>query len=445
MRNSRGFTFIDVLIGVFLLLIVFLGIFRAFQLGLKVTGLSKNKITATAVANQKIEEIRNLPYNSIGIKGGFPDGVLDAATTTICNNTEYKIETRVDYVVNSADGIAAPEDECPNDYKKAEIKVSWLGQFGGEVKISTDISPENLSEECVIGGGVLSVTVFDAYGNMVTSPLIEIRNPATNETLKTATPETGKHYFSLATSTYKVVVSKPDFSSEQTFGSGDSYDSKTIITPEKPHPMVLEGQLIETSFSIDRLSVMTVENRGSKGMGYPVIHNVTFNLTGVKKVGTDFTEKPIYKYSQNQTTNGPGQATINNLEWDSYTFSVVIPDLDLIEIESPLGATTTQPIGLPPNTNQNVRLILKAENSLLITVQDVTSLEPIFSAATRLYNTELGYDKTQYTNEKGQTYFIPLESANYNLEISAPGYLTTSTTVWVSGSATKIVELEQIE
>ena len=444
-KNQKSFTLIDVLVGTFLILIVFLGIFGAYQLGIKVVGQSRNKITATAIANQKIEEIRNLSYEKIGVVGGFPDGVLETSSTAVFNNIEYKIETRVDYVVDSADGIAAPEDDCPNDYKKAEVKVSWSGRFKGEVVFTADIAPKNLAQECAETGGILSVSVFDAYGVMVTSPLIEVKDPTTNQALKTATPIDGKHYFSLALGTYKVVISKTNYSSGQTYGSGEIYNGKTIITPEKPHPIVLEGQLTENSFSIDKLSSMTVETRGSKGAGYPVVHNVTFALTGAKKIGLDVNEEPIYKYSQEHTTDGPGQVIIFNLEWDSYSFSTVTPGLDLIAIESPLGTETTQPIGLAPDTSMAVRLILRAENSLLVTVQDIITGGPIFSASVKLSNTGLGYDTTQYTDENGKTYFIPLTAAAYDLEISAQGYSSILTQVSVSGDTTKLVELEQIE
>ena len=119
--------------------------------------------------------------------------------------------------------------------------------------------------------------------------------------------------------------------------------------------------------------------------------------------------------------------------------------MDLIDIESPPGATTTQPINLSPNTLQNVRLILRAENSLLVTVQNIATLEPLFAATTTLSSSILGYEKTQYTNEEGKTYFIPLESASYNLDVSAVGYLATSTNVSISGDTTRTIKLQQVE
>ena len=442
---KMGFTFIEVLVGTALMLIVFSGILGAYQLGLKVVGLSKNKITATAIANGEIEKIRNLPYLSVGTKGAtlpFAQGILDSVTTTIRNDVEYKIETQVKYIVDPADGTGA-QDSCNWDYKRAEVKVSWTGRFLGEVKLVTDIAPKNKIEEIQTcqaqPGGILSVSVFDAYGIMVPSPLIEVFDPQTGQIIDSATPAKGKYDFPLTASIYKVVVSKTGYSSERTYGTDE------ITTPEKPHPIVLEGQITEISFSIDQLSSMTVEARGTKGAGYPVIHNVTFKLTGTKIIGTDVNENSVFKYSQDHTTDGPGQIAISDLEWDSYSFSVLTPGLDLVGVESPPGTETTQPIGLAPNAGLNVRLIVKAENSLLVTVQNIATGEPVFSASVRLFNTDLGYDTTQYTDEDGKSYFIPLTAATYNLEAQAQGYSSLLTQVSVSGDMTKLVELEQVE
>ncbi len=587
---NKGFTFIDVLVGTALVVIVFLGIFGAYQLGLKVVGQSKNKITATAIANEWLEKIRNLPYQSVGTKGAslpFAVGILDPVTTTIRNNVEYKIEIWVKFIIDEADGIGAA-DSCNWDYKRAEVKVSWPGRFGGEVKLVTDISPKDKIEEIQTcqaqPGGILSVLVFDAYGVMVSSPLIEVLDSQTGQRIDYAAPLIGKYDFPLATSTYKVIVSKDGYSKEETFGSGEVYQGKTIITPEKPNPIVLLGQITEISFSIDRLSSFSVDTLSPWGSdnfsdtfldeskiseksnvivtggevklatsteeeeylpsGYlisipisapnlikwdkfsfsdsepantdlkyqiyyasgtdwvlipdtdlpgnsvgfdlsPVdlsnlattiysqlklranfstnsttnsptlydwqvswitslptpIANVTFNLVGSKIVGLDIDDNPIYKNSITTTSDSGGHKDISNLEWDNYTFSVdPATSLDLVETQP-----SPQPIALNPDTNLAVKLYLDAENSLLLTIQDEETLTPIFSASARLSSPGLGYDKTQYTNEEGQTYFIPLEVGSYNLEVSAPGYLATSTTLFISGDKTETLKLSPTE
>jgi hypothetical protein len=129
---QKGLGFIDVLVGVSLVLIVFLGIFGAYQLGLKVIGYSQNKIVATSLANQELEMIRNMPYQDIGIIDGVlpvPEGTLEPAVTENLNNTEFTIERRIEYMSDSTDG-QGEEDDCDLDYKKVEVKVSWAGRFG---------------------------------------------------------------------------------------------------------------------------------------------------------------------------------------------------------------------------------------------------------------------------------------------------------------------------
>ncbi len=580
--SKKGFTLIDVLVGAALMLIVFLGIFGAYQLGLKVVGLSKTRIDATALVNQQMEIIRNLPYESVGTEGAslpYAEGVLDPATTTVRNNIEYTINSQIKYIADGADGLVAPEDDCYLDYKRAEIRVSWPGRFGGEVKLVTDVAPKNKIEEtntCLAQpGGILSVSVFDAYGQMVDFPLIEIFNLGTGGIIPPYSPSTGKYDFPLATSTYKVVVSKAGFSQDRTYGTNE------VISPEKPHPIILEDQLTEISFSIDRVSTFLVDTlspwgtdnfsdsflnetkiseksnvmigpeevnlatstEGYLASGYLIsieispssliewdeltfsdlepsgtdlnyqiyfasstdwylipdsvlagnstglelspidlsglstttystlkikgnfssdsisstpalydwqmswitsiatpIPNFTFWLQSAKIIGTDAAEQPVYKYSTSSVSNSSGHIDIPNLEWDSYTFSVTGGNLDLVGTDP-----SPQPINLLPNTNSQIKLYFEAENSLLLTLQNIETLEPIFSGTARLYNAGLGYDKTQYTNEKGQTIFIPLSSVSYNLELEAPGCLATSTIVSISGDTIKTVRLQRVE
>ena len=450
--SIKGFTFIDVLVGTALMLIIFLGISGAYQLGLKVVSQSKARISATALANQRVEEIRNLSYKEVGTTPHSvdePEGSLPKTETISRNNIEHTVETTIKYINDCFDGPRsaecpeAPEiDDCVKDYKRAKVKVSWTTPFEGEVNLVTDVAPRNLNqevEECTgAAAGVISVLVFNAEGTLVSSPLIEIIDPDTGNTLTAAQPVTGKYNFVLSPTTYKVEITKSGYSSNQTHQENDTYDGKTIAEPIKSHPSVYEGKLTEIGFSIDEVSSMTVQARGTKGRGYPPLHNVTFKMEGAKTVGNDSEGMPIYKYSQSHTTNGPGEINLSNLEWDSYSFYVDSPDYELIGIESPPGVETSQPIDIFPASSQEVRLILKAENTLLVKVQDVLTTEPIFMASVRLSYSglEYQYDQTQPTNEEGETFFLPLEEVIYDLEVRAGGYETYTGQVSVSGDTT---------
>ena len=55
-KNSNGFTLIEAVVGVALLLIVFMGIFGVYRLGMQVIFQSKARIISVNLANQKIEK-----------------------------------------------------------------------------------------------------------------------------------------------------------------------------------------------------------------------------------------------------------------------------------------------------------------------------------------------------------------------------------------------------
>ncbi len=551
--------------GVFLALLVFLALFGGYQLVLKVLSQNRSRVAATSIVNAEIEKIRNLPYEDIGVSGSFPDGVLEPESLKTMSGREYTVSRRVDFVVDEADGIEEPEDQCPNDYKKVEIKASWSGPFEGEVKMVSDIAPANMVQECAQAGGIISASVFDAQGLMVENPLIEIKDPETEEVLKTATPTEGKHLFALPAQSYKIEVSKESYSSSRTYGIEE------LALPEKPHPLVIEGEMVETSFSIDKLGNLsintlsswsadnfsdsfttdehisassTIEVSGGKveiasgyASGYLVseevspdltsweelswndeeiadteikyyllyfdgeswsfipdsslegnssgfsvspvdlsaldpsvysrlkirgelsssdtsvspslydwhlswrtseplpISYVDFNLRGDKVIGKDSEENFVYKYSQDHNSGESGSLYLSDMEWDIYTF-IIYSDLDLLE-------TDPSPVSLVPDDTLSVDLFLEAQNSLMLTVQDQDTGEAVFSADVRLYKT--GYDNTQSTDQEGKTYFIPLESDSYNMEISAPGFSDYSGAVSVSGDESEIINLERIE
>ena len=262
----KAFTLVEVIIGISLILIIFLGIFSSYQLILKIIGQSKARTIAVAIANQKMEQIINKSYEDIGTKTGYPEADIDPITEITRDNILFTIDTRIDYIDDDKDG-SAPDDVCPNDYKKVQIKVSWQTRFGGgdEVFFDNIIAPRDTVQECGETGGVLKVSVFNAKGEMVAFPLIQVENLNTG-LLKTAQPESGEHKFVLpeGIGVYKIQVSKTGYSSSQTYGTGEQYQGQIIANPEKPHTSVLEGRLTENSFCIDKLSSFLVRTLEAK-------------------------------------------------------------------------------------------------------------------------------------------------------------------------------------
>ena len=574
-RTKTGFTLIEVLIAISLIVIVFVGITAAYRLALRVVGMSKNKITATAIANSQIETIRNLPYASVGVRNAvLPDvlGNLDPVTTKTINNATYTITTSVKYVVDPTDGTGG-SDQCNWDYKRADITVSWNDVSPGSLTLSTVVAPDNQVQELQScqnqPGGVLGVTVFNSSGIVVPSPLIQIYSRPGNALVSSATPSDGSYLFPLSAGTYRISVSKNNYSSTRT------YDTSEVANPNDPDLMVFNGQVTEKSLPIDLVSTFSVDGISPNGLGTftdsfsdqsllsqlsnaqvvsgsiklsgppyaasgyaistdiapsdlvnwnqltfsgnkpaqtgltfqilyfngsswvlvpnqyvsgnssglttsPVqlssipagtytklrlkanlsssnntvtsqvnswevtwtsstgvpIPNVPLHLAGQKTIGQDSDGNDVYKYSQDFSTDGVGHADLTNLEWDSYTFSVGGSSLVLTGTNP-----APQPISLSPGTSIPVKLFMQAQNALLVTVQDSQSLSPLFSATVRLTNAGIGYDMTQNTDRKGQTYFAPLNSGTYTLNVQEPGYGDYSGSISVSGRSATVVNL----
>lgn len=251
-RRTNGFTYIEILVGTFLMLLFFMAIFGAYQLALRVIGSSRTRVNATMVINQRVEAIRNLPYNEVGVVGGYPEGELIFQEHIYRNNVDYLIETRIDYINDPFDGIVG--DACPNDYKRVKIKATWTGLIHGDAELTTDVSPKGLSQECAEIGGTLSVVTLDASGNPVLGANVGVIDIVSNIE-KTCLTDISGCYLVLeeAVEQYRVEVSKFGYSHERTYGRDE------IATPLNPHLTIFEGQVTNISFNIDQVSSFSVQ------------------------------------------------------------------------------------------------------------------------------------------------------------------------------------------
>lgn len=173
------------------------------------------------------------------------------------------------------------------------------------------------------------------------------------------------------------------------------------------------------------------------------ISDVKFSLYGEKTVGTDEQEAPIYKYLDTVFSNADGEKFFSQMETDNYYFYDFSKDNNPLSLDPEL---SPMPVVLLPATTTEATLYLKAENSLLIKVQDADTGELIFGAAAELVNSAFGYSQTQNTNREGEALFIPLEkSADYDLTITAENYYQENFSVSVEGETFKQITLERYE
>ncbi len=122
---TKGFTLMEVVVTLGILVIVVVGISRLINSYLRLTAMEKFKITALSIANHKIETIRNLPYQDIGTIGGVPPGNVTSTETITKNGVTYTITTSVIYIDDPFDGLITTTGGNNSIYKTTNSEVVY--------------------------------------------------------------------------------------------------------------------------------------------------------------------------------------------------------------------------------------------------------------------------------------------------------------------------------
>ncbi len=428
--NQKGVTIIEVFVSLAIFSLVMIGLYSLFNLGIKVLGDNRARIDATALANQRLEMVRNLRYDDVGTVSGIPSGTIPQMETISINRINYSVETSIIYIDDPFDGLAGgtPEDLFNADYKRIRVEVSWPRMLNDNpVIMITDVSPKGIETD--ITGGTLSLIVFDAEGDPVPMADVHIENTDIDPVVNINTQTTANGKLILpgmppAVESYDIVVTKAGYSADQTY----EVDPVNNPNPNPPPITIFDGVVTETSFSIDLLGSLTIN---TKNLDESPLGGVDFTLRGSKTIGTDGEENPIYKYNYDLATDGAGTLTLNNMEWDSYEFIIDNPTIGY----DIAGSSPALPISLLPNTDHMVDIYLSphTENSLLVTVRSETG-DLLENAEVHLYAALPPYDVTQNTTAYGQTFFSGLNNMNYSLDAALTGYDNYHMEIWVENA-----------
>ncbi len=374
---------VEFLIGFGIFVLLSLGFYRVFGIFFDFSEQSRLTVMKADIANEWLEIVRNMPYDSVGTLNGSPQGILPDFATTTRGDFIFNVEIIPRWIDDPSDGLA-PVDAIPTDYKKIEIKVSCSFCFSpSPLSLVTTVSPPYL--ETAGDFGFLFIEVFDASGRAVAQADVSVRstNLAPQRTINTFTDNSGKiQIFDLAPAIYSIYVSK----------NGYSYDGTLAPSQENPNPVnpdmaVSQGQVSQSSFQIDRLGSIQIR---TKSVNCSPFGNVNLVLAGSKLVGAN---PDILKYNpQNISTGADGSVLIGDLEWDFYNLTLASgQDYDLA------GSLPLVPTVLNPGQNLVIDMILatSSANSLLVTVKDAPSGLPLSNTQVRLYKT--GFDETLTT------------------------------------------------
>ena len=344
LSKRPGFTIIESLIGITILTMVSIALFSVMASNLSNLFQSKARGIALAIAQEKIEDLKNLPYDSLSTQGGniYPPGsILDNEDMTR-NGLKFRIHTDIRYIDNDYDGNASgtvsgkPVDLYSYDYKKVTITITDPKGTTQLAQLSSDIAAK--AAETAGNTGVLLVKVIDAAGIAVEGATVQItnQNPNPDVNITTTTDVQGQVIIPKlppdSTPGYHVVITKAGFNSDQTYTIDAGHP-----TPANPDFAMLAQQITTKTFSIDQLTnlSLTITNQ----TGTP-LSNQAVTIQGQKLTNNT---PASYKVTQTNTTNNVGLVQFNLIEWDSY--SVSIPGYTILS-SYPFTPITAAPNGL---------------------------------------------------------------------------------------------------
>ncbi len=241
-----------------IMLMIFTALFESAR-GLNVFG-ERNRLRAHALllANEHIEMLRALPYDSIGTVAGIPSGAIPQTETLVHDGHTYTRRTFIQYVDDPADGTDGG-DTLAADYKRIKVELSY--EYGGQTQMFsmvTTAAPR--SQESLVGAGILRIIVNDAKNDPLGLATVHIENYSIATTVDITTYTNASGTVALpgawAGAGYQVSVTKSGFSSAQT------YTSTTSNPNPSPSPFtVAENSTTEVYFKIDTLSSIDIYTR----------------------------------------------------------------------------------------------------------------------------------------------------------------------------------------
>jgi len=499
--ETGGFTLLELLVATFVIGVAVAGLFGLILLTVRTASEGERRIAATALANEKMELVRNLPYSQVGTAGGVPNGPLPQIETTVRNGTSYTVRTDIRYVDDPYDGVTGGsggscteishyppgnpgncQDLCVNgsglnahlahgdslsehcdgspisgvdmagsDYKQVRVEVSWASQQAPKpVLVLTYVVPDGI--EGAEDGGTLDFQALDAAGAGVQAAQVRLVNAAVDPPIDLITQTNAEGRVVLpglppANGSYVLSVGREDYTSEQT------YDTTVDFVPDADHVhlSIFQGEVNKKTFFIDADSslALTFEEGGSAaeetecqpghapGAEYPPLPGIAYTLHGTKTIGTDGEGEAVFAVSAAGTSDSNGEAVHEDLVWDQYALFI-----DAAAECDIAEASQPLPLSLAPGEAAVLTLRLVAHTPVSLHVSIVTAAdgEPVDNATVHLIGTD--FDEESVTGEWGQVFFADLPGVGeYGLEVTAPGFASFSDTIAVEGTAQMTVEL----
>lgn len=256
--QPAGFTLVEVIVSLGLFAILIVSIYGLIQQALKISNDNKLRMAAVTLADQKMERVRNMPYNQVGTLAGIVTGPIPDNETVTGSNGRFEVNTLVLYLDDTFDGTEAlGTDTLPTDYKEVRIRVRYHGPFGQkDVIIYSKVAPRAL--ESSVGGGTLEVRVINASGQPVQGADVTIKNASNTPPTNITAPTNAAGILTLygappSFENYEIIVSKAGYSVSSTTARSAANPNPTLV-----NQTVLADQKTSVTLSIDLISTLRI-------------------------------------------------------------------------------------------------------------------------------------------------------------------------------------------
>lgn len=452
---KKGVSIIEALVLVFVFSLVTVSFYSVFSVGSRYVISSKNKIIATALANERMELLRNLPYADVAVVGGIPAGPIDPDEDISLEGRTFRIITDIRFYDDPMDGIAggSPDDGVANDYKIAEVSVFWGGDpvdsKTERATLSSRFVPPGV--ETSVGGATFSINAIDYAGNPVPSVNINVYNDNLSPTVDYTTHTDANGNLLLqgvlidTGQNYKITMNKTNYEMVVT------YSPLTAgFIPEDQHSTIIGGALNQKVMRIDLLSDITLKSRDPFG---EVVPSVFFDVKGGRQLDNGSVpggEK--YNFNQSITTDSSGEFFVENISPGNFSINELtfLPNNYLFwKVDSSSGISPAK-FSVSPGADfsTDVIMINRDLDGVLIRVLTAGTTDSIEGAEVKLTNSILGYDETLITDKYGYAYFPKeiskplINGATYEIAVSAAGYQTKSSSITINKLSQAEIKLQ---
>lgn len=294
------------------------------------------------IASEEIENIRAMPYESIGTVLGSPSGdLLDVENKTV---ESVPVEIKREVILVTDPSYSGP---FPGNYRRVTVIVKATDSEAlDSMQLSTLVAGG-------ANGGTLDITVADAAGEPVPDARLRIENHhlVPNVNIYTSAIRTDSQGHLLvpgrtpdSTNSYYVTATKTGYNSAAT-------PQGQVVNTGTPYTVV--------QLTIDRLSSLTIHL--TDGAGYPRA-GVSLTVSGPLSVAP-------WTSSNVVVTDGNGSATLSDVRYSTSLQPYVIQTTGML---NPL---LTLPVGIDPDPVDPVITLQPGQVGVILDAGTARSIE----------------------------------------------------------------------